>query len=93
VLSGREVLIVANTDGDASRRAWRGMVLVDLDLNESPQTYRVAFSNRGTSGTGTVQVRNDAVFWNDAGQASAPARAAALFVILAPGEIQILAPS
>jgi glycosidase len=93
VLSGREVLIVANTDGDASRPAWRGLVLVDLDLNESPQTYGVAFSNRGTAGTGTVQVRNDAVFWNDANQPSAPARAAALFVVLAPGEIQILTPS
>jgi len=33
------------------------------------------------------------VFWNDANQPSAPARAAALFVILAPGEIQILTPS
>jgi glycosidase len=92
-LAGREVLIVANTEGNATRPEWRGRVLVDLDLNETPQTYRVAFSNKATDGTGTVAVTSNAVFWSDAGQPGAPARAASLFVALGPGEVQILVPT
>jgi glycosidase len=49
VLAGREVLVVANTEGNTARPPWRGFVLVDLDMNETPQTYSVAFSNRGRS--------------------------------------------
>jgi glycosidase len=92
-LAGREVLIVANTEGDVTRPAWQGLVIVDLDLNETPQSYEVGFSNRGTGGAGTVQLLTNAVFWNDANQPGAPARAAALFVVLAPGELQILVPT
>ncbi len=93
VLAGREILVVANTQGDVTQPSWQGFVIVDLDLNQSPQTYRVAFSNRGTTGTGAVQLTNNAVFWNDAQQPSAPARGASLFVVLAPGEIQVLVPA
>jgi glycosidase len=93
VLAGREVLIVANTQGDATKPKWEGRVLVDLDLNETPQAYRVAFSNKGTEGTGTVSLTPGAVFWSDAGQPGSPARAAHLFVGLEPGEVQILTPA
>jgi hypothetical protein len=93
VLAGREVLVVANTQGDLTTLPWKGRVLVDLDLNEAPQTYRVAFSNKSTTGTGTVALAANARFWSDDGQPSAPARAASLFVELGPGEVQILTPA
>jgi glycosidase len=92
VLAGREVVVVANCQGDGGVPAWRGFVIVDLDLNETPQTFHVAFSNRGTTGSGAPQLLPGAVFWNDANQPGPPIRAAALFVVLAPGEIQILTP-
>jgi hypothetical protein len=87
------VLIVANTQGDPARPAWRGRVLVDLDLNATPRDYAVAFSNQGTTGAGTVSLTANAVFWSEGGQPGAPARAASLFVELAPGEVQILTPA
>ncbi|HEY2900296.1 MAG TPA: alpha-amylase family glycosyl hydrolase [Polyangia bacterium] len=92
ILSGRELVVVANCQGDGGAAPWRGFVAVDLDLNRTPQTYRVAFSNRGTSGAGTVALISSAVFWDDHDQPATPGSAAALFVALAPGEIQILAP-
>ena len=92
ILAGREVLVVANTEGDPSQSPWRGFVVVDGDLNQRPQTYTVAFSNKGTTGSGPVQILNGAVFWDETGRAGAPSRSAAIFVVLAPGEIQILTP-
>jgi glycosidase len=92
ILAGREVLVVANTEGDPGQSPWRGFVVVDGDLNQRPQTYTVAFSNKGTTGAGSVQILNGAVFWDETGRAGAPARSAAIFVVLAPGEIQILTP-
>jgi glycosidase len=93
VLAGREVLVVANCQGDATAPSWQGFVLVDVDLNGTPQTYSVAHSNLGTVGAGTVQNLPSVVLWNDANQPAPPARAAALFVVLAPGELQILTPA
>jgi len=92
VLAGREVLVVANTQGDAARAPWQGFVLVDLDLNGAPQSYTVAFSNLGTAGSGTVRLVPNATFWNESNQPTFSGPAAALFVILAPREIQILTP-
>lgn len=92
VLSGREVLVVANCEGDSRQPAWRGFVVLDLDLNGSPQTYAVSYSNLGTAGSGLVQTIPNAVFWSDTNQPGAPGRTAALFVALAPREIQILTP-
>lgn len=88
LLAGREVLIAAYTGGGAE---WRGFVTVDLDHNRRPLRMRVAYSNLGTSGAGQVELQS-AVFWNDEGQPSAPALAARLFVILRPGELQVLVP-
>jgi glycosidase len=92
VLAGREVLIAANTQGDAAAAPWRGFVNVDVDLNGTPQTYSVAYSNLGTAGTGAVKLTPNAVFWDANNQPSAPAQAASLYVELAPREIQILTP-
>ena len=92
ILAGREVLIVANTQGDPSVPSWKGFVLVDLDSNGVPLAYTVRFSNQGTTGTGTVSRISNAVFWNDQNQPASSGPAAALFVVLAPREIQILTP-
>jgi glycosidase len=90
ILAGREVLVVANCQGDAAAPPWRGFVLLDRDLNRAPQSYTVAYSNRGTVGGGNSLVIPNAVFWNAANQPGAPGPVAAAFVILAPREVQIL---
>ncbi len=87
ILVDREILVAANT---SSTKPFSGAVLVDRDLNATPRQMRVAFSNRGTSGTGTVQQIAAARFY--AGGAVSTGPAAALPVVLAPGEVQILAP-
>jgi len=92
ILAGREVVVVANTEGDQGTPAWSGFVLVDVDLNQRPKTYTVAFSNKGTKGAGPAQIINGAVFWNESGQPGNPSRCAAIFVVVAPGEVQILTP-
>jgi glycosidase len=90
ILAGREVLVVANTQGDGRRPPWRGFVVVDLDMNETPRTYSVAYSNKATVGGGAARIVDGAVFWDADGRAGALARTAAVFVVLAPGEVQIL---
>jgi glycosidase len=86
ILVDREVLIVANT----STQPFSGAVIVDRDLNSVPRQMRVAYSNRGTSGAGTVRRVANARFYRD-GQISA-GPSAALDVVLAPREIQVLVP-
>jgi glycosidase len=92
VLAGREVLVVANCQGDQTKPAWKGFVVLDLDLNGTPQQYSVAYSNLGTAGSGLPQIIPNTVFWDASNQPGAPGTCAALFVVLAPREIQILTP-
>jgi glycosidase len=87
ILAGREVLIAANCGG----AEWRGFVTVDLDHNRAPRRMKVAYSNLGASGAGQVEL-SSAVFWDEADRPGAPALAARLFVILRPGELQVLVP-
>jgi hypothetical protein len=89
ILAEREVLIVANTN---TSRRFQGWVVVDLDLGRSTPTMQVAYSNVGTPGKGTVQVFPQARFYKDDGTVDTTSTAA-LFVTLAPMEIQILAPA
>ena len=91
ILAGREVLVVANTEGDPRAPAFRGFVAVDLQHNRTPLRMRVAYSNLGTSGTGQVEL-HDAIFWSEEGRASAPGLGARLFVVLQPRELQVLIP-
>jgi glycosidase len=86
ILSDREVLVVANT----GTNRFSGAVLVDRDINASPRQMRVAYSNLGTTGTGTARHIPNARFYRD-GQASLGA-ATALDVVLAPREVQVIAP-
>jgi len=87
ILAEREVLIVSNTN---TTQQFQGWVVVDLDLGRSARTMQVAYSNLGTMGTGVVQVVPQARFYKDDGTVDTTSTAA-LFVILVPMEIQILA--
>jgi len=87
ILVDREILVVANTNANSG---FSGSVIVDRDLNATPRQMRVAFSNKNTSTAGTVQQIAAARFFSSGSVSSAPA--AALPVVLAPSEVQILAP-
>ena len=87
ILVDREILIVANTGA----QPFAGAVLVDRDINATPRQMRVAYSNLGTNGAGTVRRIQNAMF-HAAGQVTA-GTATALDVILAPSEVQVLAPA
>ena len=66
-------------------------ILVDREINATPRRMRVAYSNLGTNGAGTVRRIQNATF-HAAGQVTA-GTATALDVILAPSEVQVLAPA
>ncbi len=85
VLADAEVVVVANTH--ATER-FKGFVLVDPDLNRQPRHVSVCFSNRGTTGGGTVTHIPDARVFGATTWAGA---VAAVFVDLAPMEAQVLA--
>lgn len=87
ILVDREVLIVANTGS----HPFTGAVIVDADINVVPRQMRVVYSNLGTNGTGTVRRIQNAMF--HVGGHVTRSTAAALDVILAPGEVQVLAPA
>ena len=87
ILVDREVLVVANTNSSSS---FSGSVIVDRDLNATPRRMQVAFSNRGSSGTGTVRQIANVRFFSPGGVSTGPA--AALPVVLAVNEVQILTP-
>lgn len=86
ILVDREVLVVANTGG----QRFAGAAIVDRDLNATPRRMAVAYSNRGTVGTGMVRQIAGAVFHLDGQRSVGPA--AALDVILEPSAVQVLVP-
>ena len=87
ILVDREVLVVANTNAG---NGFSGSVIVDLDINATPKRMQVAFSNVGTNGNGTVEKIAAARFFTPSGMTTGPA--AALQVVLARNEVQILTP-
>lgn len=90
ILVDREILVVANTRGNGS--PFKGFILADLDLNFSPRQMTVAYSNLKTTGTGEVQLIQQARFY-DSGNLVGTGQAAALYVELQPMEVQILIPT
>jgi hypothetical protein len=86
ILVDNEVLIVANTGAGP----FTGAVIVDPDINATPRTMRVAYSNTGSAGTGTVRRIPNARFYRDDQVTIGPA--AALDVSLGPSEVQVLVP-
>ena len=87
ILSDREVLVVANTSG---ANAFNGSVLCDIDINRNGKTFNVAYSNRGTTGTGHTVIAAGSIY--TAGAAPVSSQIASLPVSLAPWEVQILIP-
>ncbi len=88
ILSDREIVVVANTN---TQQAFNGWVLQDPDLNRAPHQMQVVYSNLGTNGQGTVRQIPQANFYAN-GQLTGTAAAAAIFVGLAPMEVQVLGP-
>jgi glycosidase len=88
ILYDREVLIVANT---STGNTFEGWVVMDIDINRSQPTMTVTYSNFNTSGAGNVQIISDARFY--ANNMVTSADTAALYIKLAPMEVQILTPS
>jgi glycosidase len=86
VLCDFEVVTIANTNATQS---FAGFVLVDVDLNRTPRTYNVVYSNFGTAGSGPVQIRTGQVV--DGFQPRQSMNIACLYVVLNPMEVQILA--
>jgi glycosidase len=87
ILADREVLVVANTGA----QQFSGTVVVDRDLNATPRQMRAAYSNLGNTGTGTVRQIPAARFYRDGQVFTGPT--AALDVVLAASEVQVLVPS
>jgi hypothetical protein len=87
ILVDREVLVVANTGGGS----FVGRVVLDLDVNPAGRVVRIAYSNRGTSGTATVAAIPAARFHRD-GQVTT-GQAAALGVTLRASEVQVFVPA
>ncbi len=86
ILVDREIVVIANT----GMQPFTGAVLVDRDLNATPRQMRVAYSNRGNTGTGTVRQLPAATFHRDGQVFVGPA--AVLDVHLAASEVQVLVP-
>ncbi len=87
ILSDREILVAANT----GEQRFQGSVIVDRDLTAGPRRLKVAYSNLRAEGSGTVS-RMPAARFHEKGQVSV-GPAAALPVILAPREVQVLVPA
>jgi hypothetical protein len=79
--------VVANTHATQS---FSGFVILDRDINATPHTMTLAYSNRGTSGTSTVQLIPAAQFHQAGGVNVGPA--AAVPVSLQSSEVQVLVP-
>jgi len=88
ILYDREVLIVANT---STTNEFTGWAVMDVDINRAQPAMTVAYSNFNTSGSGVVQIIPNANFYD--GSQVTSGQTAALYVKLAPMEVQILTPS
>jgi glycosidase len=88
ILYDREVLIVANT---STTNEFAGWALMDVDINRAQPLMSVAYSNLNTSGSGNVQIISNANFYT--GTQVTSGQTAALYIKLAPMEVQILTPS
>lgn len=88
ILAGREVLIVANS---SAANPFKGFVLADTDTNRTLPTLQIAYSNLGTTGSGKMQFFPSANFYSGP-QLTGTGETVALYVVLAPMEVQILVP-
>jgi glycosidase len=89
ILAAREVLIVANS---STTETFQGFVLADTDTNRALPAMTVAYSNLGTTGSGRMQYFSSVNFYVN-NQFTGASEAVALYVVLAPMEVQILTPA
>lgn len=89
ILAAREVLIVANP---STTTPFQGFVLADTDTNRALPSMTVAYSNLGTTGTGKMQYFPSVNFYSGT-TLTGVGECIALYVILAPMEVQILVPA
>jgi glycosidase len=89
ILAAREVLIVANSN---TTTTFQGFVLADPDTNRALPTYTVAYSNLGATGSGKMQFFPSVNFYSGP-QFTGTGEAIALYIALAPMEVQILMPA
>jgi hypothetical protein len=89
ILAAREVLIVANA---STTDTFKGFVLADTDTNRSLPAMKVAYSNLGTTGAGKMQYFASANFYSG-DQPAGSGEVVALYVVLAPMEVQIIVPA
>jgi glycosidase len=87
ILYDREVLIVANT---STTNEFAGWAVMDVDINRSQPAMTVVYSNFNTAGTSNVQIISNANFYS--GAQITTSQTAALYIKLAPMEVQILTP-
>jgi len=88
ILSSREIVVIANTSGSNS---FAGSVLVDVDINRGSRAMKIAYSNKGTSGTEMTSVLQGNLY--PAASAPVSARIASIPVSVSPWEVQILTPA
>lgn len=86
ILADEEVVVVANTN---TVRPFAGFVLVDPDLHRHLRRMQVVYSNRATSGGDDVKSIAYARLHRD-GESEVQGSITALYVKLAPMEVQIL---
>lgn len=86
ILYATEILVVVNTSFSTS---FHGFVVLDSDINRAHPLATVVYSNIGTVGQGTVQTVSPARFYED-DKLTGIADTAALFIKLAPMEVQII---
>ncbi len=87
ILVDREIVVVANT----GTQQFSGAVLVDRDIHATPTQMRVAFSNQNHAATAFTRKIASARFFDDNRVSTGPA--AALDVVLAAREVQVLVPA
>ena len=88
VLANREVIVVANTSGS---NFFSGSVVCDVDINRTGKTFQVAYSNKGTAGSGRTTIAPGVLYAGSSSSASS--QIASLPIVLAPCEVQILTPN
>jgi glycosidase len=88
ILNDREVLIVANTNTTAEFSGW---IVIDARINGDKTRFKVAYSNTGTTGSGTP-TSGYVKFYHQDGCSVSDGWARRLYVKLAPMEVQILTP-
>jgi len=88
VLSNREIVVIANTNGSQS---FVGNVLVDIDINRTDRTMKIAYSNKQKTGTQATEISLATI--HSAGSPPVSTELASLSVSLDPWEVQILSPA